>query len=174
MDKIHIALVVAAAENGVIGMGGAMPWRIPADLKTFRRLTMGKPVVMGRKTFQSIGKALPGRDNIVVTRDATFSAPGIERAASIAEALESARRRAVARGADEITVIGGGDIYTQSLPHADRVYLTRVHAQPKGDTYFEDLTPMDWKLTRSEPIAVTAADDYPCTLLVYERVMRPT
>lgn len=146
-----------------------MPWHIPSDLKTFRRLTMGKPVIMGRKTFQSIGKALPGRDNIVVTRDTAFTAPGIERAGSLAEALAMARRHAETRGADEIAVIGGGDIYVQALPVAHRVSLTRVHAQLDGDTRFPGLPVADWALVRVEPIPAGQGDDYPCTLLVYER-----
>lgn len=146
-----------------------MPWHIPSDLKTFRRLTINKPVVMGRKTFQSIGKALLGRDNIVVTRDTAFTAPSIERAGSLQEALAIARRHAEARGADEIAVIGGGDIYTQALPAARRVYLTRVHGQPDGDTRFPMLSEADWRLVREEPIPADPRDTYPCTLMVYER-----
>ena len=165
-----IVLVVAAAENGVIGRGGTMPWHLPSDLKTFRRLTMGKPVVMGRKTFQSIGKALPGRDNIVITRDAAFSAPGVERVASVTEALDIARRHAAARGVTEIAVIGGGDIYAQVLPLAARIYFTRVHAQPDGDTRFPDLPLAEWQIVHSEPIPAMPADDHACTLLVYERI----
>lgn len=163
-------LVVAAAENGVIGRGGTMPWHLPSDLKTFRRLTMGKPVVMGRKTFQSIGKALLGRDNIVITREVAFTAPGVERAGSVDEALDIARQRAAARGAAEIAVIGGGDIYAQVLPRARRVYLTQVHASPDGDTFFPALPEQEWRLVSSEPIPVTDADDYACTLQTYERL----
>lgn len=147
-----------------------MPWHLPSDLKTFRRLTMGKPVVMGRKTFQSIGKALPGRDNIVITRDTGFSAPGADRAGSLAEALDLARRLAAARSATEIAVIGGGDVYSQALRLADRVYLTRVHGQPDGDTRFPELPETEWRLVRSEPIATSPEDEYACTLLVYERL----
>ena len=156
----------------MIGHGGTMPWHLPSDLKTFRRLTMGKPVIMGRKTFQSIGKALPGRDNIVITRDAAFSAPGAERAASVAEALAIARRRAGERGASEIAVIGGGDVYAQALPLAGRIYLTRVHAQPDGDTWFPVLPETEWRLARSEPIPTGPGDDHACTLLVYERAVQ--
>ena len=106
-----------------------MPWRLPTDLKTFRRLTMGKPVIMGRKTFQSIGKALDGRRNIVVSRDAGFAATDVSVARSLDDAIALARSWC---GADEIMVIGGAEIYRQALPLADRVYLTRVHAQPGG------------------------------------------
>ena len=120
---MKISLIVAVAENGVIGRNGALPWHVPSDLKTFRRHTMGKPVIMGRKTYASIGKPLPGRDNIVVTRDAGFSAAGTNRAASIDEALDIARQKAAERGVDEIMVIGGAEIFALTVPLADRIYL---------------------------------------------------
>lgn len=167
-----IALIVAAAENGVIGRGEAMPWHIPSDLKTFRRLTMGKPLIMGRKTFQSIGKALPGRDTIVVTRDAGFRADGVVIALDFEEALVQARRLAAARGAQEIMVAGGAEIYRQGLPHADRIYYTVVHAQPDGDTVFPPLESNTWRLLRQESIAGEPADAHRCTLMVYERLAR--
>ncbi len=154
----------------MIGRGGVMPWHIPSDLKTFRRLTMGKPVIMGRKTFQSIGKPLPGRDNIVVTRDPSFSPGGVLVARSLDEAIAKARSLASERGGTEIMVIGGGEIYAQALPLADRVYLTRVHAHPEGDATFPPLPPSEWQLERSEPIMPADADEHRCTLMVYARI----
>jgi dihydrofolate reductase len=160
---------VAAAENGVIGRGGKLPWHIPSDLKTFKRLTLGRPVVMGRRTFVSIGRPLPGRDNIVITRDRTFAPAGVLVATSVQEALQRARERATVLGVDEIMVIGGADIYAQTLPRADRIYLTRVHAQPDGDARFADPDPSIWQCTSTTPIIGEAKDEFPCTLMVYER-----
>lgn len=169
-DSIKIALIVAAAENGVIGRGGQLPWRMPSDLKTFRRLTMGKPIVMGRKTFQSIGKPLDGRDNIVITRDPSFQAPdGVRMARSLDDALRIARMCASGRGAHEIMIIGGADIYRQALPQADRIYLTRVHARPDGDAMFHDPRPEIWQVTEVVPILRDPRDDHAATLLVFER-----
>ena len=120
---MKIALVAAVARNGVIGGDGALPWRISDDLKWFKKNTLGKPLLMGRKTFHSIGKALPGRDNIVLTRDPSFSAPGVFIARSLRGAIALGTTCARARGAEEICVIGGGDIYAQTIARADR--LTR-------------------------------------------------
>ena len=167
---MRIALIVAVAENGVIGRGGGMPWHIPSDLKTFRRLTLGKPVIMGRKTFASLGKPLPGRDNIVVTRDRGFSADGVEVAADLAAALALAQASATRLQTDEAMVIGGAEIYRLALPKAARIYLTRVHAQPTGDTYFPALSMVEWRLASSQPIRTTEKDEFPCTLLVYDRI----
>jgi dihydrofolate reductase len=157
------------AENGVIGCDGALPWRVPSDLKAFRRLTMGKPVIMGRKTYDAIGKPLDGRDNIVVTRSTGFSAPGIQRAGGIAEALDLARDCAAARGVDEIMVIGGAEIFAATLPLADRIYLTRIHARPDGDTVFPELDPNVWREVSHAPIPADARDEAPATLHTYER-----
>lgn len=164
-----IALIVAAAENGVIGRDNGMPWRMPSDLKRFRALTMGKPVIMGRRTFQSLPRALDGRDNIVVTRDRSFAAAGASVASSFADAVTIARRFAMARGVDEIMVIGGGEIYLEALPHAGRVYLTRIHAAVEGDTIFPALPEDTWRLVREERLTRSEKDDYEATLLVHER-----
>ncbi len=129
MTVPRIALVVAVAANGVIGKDGGLPWRIPADLRWFKSVTMGKPVVMGRKTWDSLPRRpLPGRANVVVTRDAGWSAEGAIRAGSLDAAV------AAASGAPEIAVIGGATIYAEALPRADRLYWTEVHAAPEGDT----------------------------------------
>ncbi len=166
---MKISLIVAVAENGVIGRNGALPWHVPSDLKTFRRLTIGKPVVMGRKTYDSIGKPLPGRDNIVVTRDAGFSAGGTERAASVDDALDIARRKATERGVDEIMVIGGAEIFALTLPLADRIYLTRIHARPDGDVTFPEPDPGIWREVSRSPLPPDARDDATATLLILER-----
>jgi dihydrofolate reductase len=134
--------VVAIADNGVIGHGNALPWHISADLKRFRALTMGKPLIMGRKTFASLGRALPGRDTIVVTRDEAFELPtGVFRAANVETAVQIAHGRAQARGATEIIVAGGGEIYATMIDKLDRLHVTYVHATPKGDAFFP---PIDW------------------------------
>ena len=133
-----ITLVVAVAENGVIGRDGGLPWRLSSDLKTFRRLTMGKPLIMGRRTFQSLKKPLDGRDNIVVTRDDGFRPDGAIVVPSFEAALARAKDCAKARGTDEIMVIGGADIFAASLPLAGRIYKTEVHGRPEGDTLMPD------------------------------------
>ena len=167
--KPKITFVVAVAENGVIGRDRAIPWRVPSDLKIFRRLTMGRPVIMGRKTYDSIGKPLEGRVNIVVTRSADFRTAGVERAGSIEEALDIARRRAAARGVDEIAVIGGAEIFAAMLSIADRICLTRIHARPDGDTYFPELDPNAWREVSSEPVSPDTRDSATATLHIYER-----
>ena len=161
--------IVAVAENGVIGRDGAIPWHVPSDLKSLRRLTMGKPVIMGRKTYDSIGKPLAGRDSIVVTRNADSDAEGIERASSIDEALDIARAYAVKRGVNEITVIGGAEIFAAMLSVADRICLTRIHARPDGDTYFPELDQSVWREVSSAPLEPDPRDSAAATLHIYER-----
>ncbi len=164
-----VAIIVAAAENGVIGRAGTLPWRMPSDLRRFRQLTMGKPVVMGRRTFQSLPRALDGRDNIVISRDRAFMAAGATVAGSLAEAIAIGRRFAMARGVDEIMVIGGGQIYVEALALAGRVYLTRVHAAVDGDTVFAPLPAEAWRLVREERLSRSEKDDFEATLMVHER-----
>jgi dihydrofolate reductase len=164
-----LCLIVIAGENGVIGLNGKMPWHLPGELKYFRARTIGKPVIMGRKTFQSMGKSLPGRENIVVTRDAAFAAAGAEVVPSVAAGIVRAREIAAKTSAEEIMVIGGGEIYVQALPLVQRVYFTRVALRPQGDAFFADLAPDVWRLTSSAPIA-TGVDGVSATACVYERV----
>ena len=166
---VTVCLIVAVAENGVIGRDGKMPWHIPAELKYFRARTLGKPVIMGRKTFQSIGKPLPGRDNIVVTRDALFAAEGVTIAQSIEAALTAARVAAAARGVSEIMVIGGSEIYKQAMPSAERIYLTRIAAAPDGDATFNDLNSTDWLLVEEQTIQPDSAEGVAAQACVYER-----
>jgi len=136
-----ISLIVAASSNNVIGVHGVLPWHLSDDLKRFKTITMGKPVIMGRKTFESIGRALPGRQNIVISTQANYPADGCEVVASAAAAI------AAARGADEIMVIGGGQIYRQFLPLAERIYLTRVQVELDGDAYFPELEEREWRIS---------------------------
>ena len=169
MHKIAIALVVAVAENGVIGRDGQLPWRLPSDLKRFRKLTLGKPMIMGRKTYNSIGKPLDGRDTIVVTRRPDFHPPGVHRAASVEEALALGQELAARRGADEVTVVGGEEIFRLVLARADRIYLTKVHAAPAGDTRFDSPDPRIWRETAREPMPQGPNDQYPADFIVLER-----
>ena len=172
MSDVRIALVVAAARNDVIGANGQLPWRIPSDLKLFKALTLGKPVIMGRKTFEAIGKPLPGRDNIVVSRtpELVAATPDISVAKTITDAISLARTFAEQRGCDEIAVIGGAEIYRQTLGRADRIYLTRVDAAPEGDATFETPSPDQWRLVERRPIDRGQADDHRVELLVFDRV----
>ncbi len=143
---MEIAIIVAVADNGVIGIGGALPWHLPGDLRRFRERTLGHHVVMGRHTFVSIGRPLPGRHNVVLSRDPTLQLPGCTVVASLAAAIDVAR----AGGDDEAFVIGGAALYREALPIADRIYLTRVHASPPGDTYFAPLDPAQWNEVATE------------------------
>ena len=142
--RIHV--IVAAAENGVIGKEGQMPWRIPEDLKRFKSLTMGSPMIMGRKTWDSIGRPLPGRESVVVTRQ-KLAIPG----ATVVHSLEDAFEHCRARGVADAYVIGGGELYRQALPRADIVHLTRVRGAFEGDVTFPDLDPSEWQELRREP-----------------------
>lgn len=155
--------MVAVAENGVIGKDNALPWRLPADLRHFKALTLGHTVVMGRKTFESIGKGLTGRRNLVVSRNPAFRPEGAERAASLDAAL------AAAGDAGEVFVIGGAQIYRQALPLADRIYLTLVHASPEGDTHFPLPQAPEWTLESSEPHDADERNVFPVEFRVYRR-----
>jgi dihydrofolate reductase len=164
---VTLTLVVCAARNGTIGRGGTMPWRMPSDLRHFKAVTLGKPVIMGRKTFQSIGKALPGRVNIVVSRQPGLALAG----ATVATDLDAALAAAAAQPGPpaEVMVIGGGEIYAQALPRADRVVLTRLDADVAGDAIFPALDPALWTVVSDTPLATAAADDHAARVLVYER-----
>src|SRR5450759_1713996 len=140
-----IVPIVAVADNGVIGAGGAIPWRLKTDQQRFKAMTMGKPVVMGRKTFISLRRPLPGRTNIVVTRDASFRAAGAVVATSFAAAQAVALGDALRRPAGEIAVIGGAEIYAQWMDIADRLEITEVHARPEGDTHLAAIDPAHWE-----------------------------
>jgi dihydrofolate reductase len=167
--SIALVLVAAIADNGVIGQGGRLPWRLKSDMQHFRAVTMGKPVVMGRKTCLSLAKPLVGRTNIVASRDPNFAAPGVLVAPTLHAALTAARGDALRRGAAEIGVIGGADIYAQTMPIADRLVITRVHLQPAGDTTFPAIDPAAWQEVERSQHRAGPNDDAGFTLLVYER-----
>lgn len=166
---MRIALMWAMARNGVIGRDNALPWHLPNDLKYFKRVTSGKPVIMGRKTYESIGRPLPNRTNIVVTRDPDFSAEGVWVVYSLAQAFEAAEADIEASGAEEAVVIGGAEIYRQALPRADRLYLTLVHADVEGDTYFPPLELSDYREVAREDYLAEGANPYDYSFVVYQR-----
>ena len=164
-----IALVVARGENGAIGVGGDLPWRLSTDLKQFRKVTHGKPVIMGRRTFMSLPRALDGRVNIVLTRNAAFVAPGAVMAYNLEEAIDVARKEAAKAGVDEIMVIGGDDVFRAVMPLAKRIYLTEVHATPDADTWFKDFNLKDWRELSRERHEPGPKDEYPFSFVVLER-----
>jgi dihydrofolate reductase len=160
----RLALVAAVATSGVIGRAQTLPWHLPEDLRRFKAITFGKPILMGRRTLESIGRALPGRRNLVLTHGATLPVPGVEPVASIAEALERCAAAA------QLCVIGGADLYRLTLPQADEIYLTRVQADVAGDTYFPPLDLTQWReLERSEWPA-DERNAYAMTFLHLERI----
>lgn len=168
MDPI-VAFVVAIAENGVIGRDGGLPWRIPSEMKHFRKLTLNKPVIMGRRTFNSLKQPLQKRDNIVLTRNRDFAPKGAIAVESIEQALRVARDCALARAAKEVMVIGGADVYAALLDEARRIYLTRVHASPEGDVHFPEFDMHAWREASSQRHARSGEDEFDYTVSVLER-----
>ena len=159
-----ISLIAAMDRNRVIGIGGELPWRLPRDLEWFKHCTMGKPIVMGRHTWNSIGRVLPGRHNIVLTTDDSFTAEGATVVHSLGEALEAAD------DAEEVMIIGGGVLFTETITFASRLYLTVVHGEFEGDTWFPFFASDDWKETFSEHHEPDEKNPYPYTFLIWERV----
>jgi dihydrofolate reductase len=168
---MNILLVAAIAQNGVIGRGNALPWRLKSDMQHFRALTMGKPVVMGRKTYLSIGRPLKGRTTIVVSRDRGFTAPGIVVAPSLDAALATARGDALRRNADAIVVAGGADIYAQAMPPATRLAITHVHKRIDGDAYFPAIDPNEWHESARSEHEAAAEDEAAFAFVTYERAI---
>jgi dihydrofolate reductase len=166
---MEIVLIVAVADNGVIGSSGTIPWRLKTDLQRFKTLTLGKPIVMGRKTFVSLRRPLPGRTNIVVTRDASFRAAGAVVTTSLADARAVATGDALRRLATEIAVIGGADIYTQWMEYADRLEITEVHAKPAGDTYFATIDAAVWEEVARVRNAAGPDDSADFSFVTYRR-----
>ena len=158
-QPIPIVIVAAVAHNRVIGGGNRLPWRLSSDLKHFKAITLGRPLLMGRRTFESIGKPLPGRETVVVTRDRNFRFPGVHSAAGLDDGLDRAAELAAAMGADAIIVAGGGDIYAQTLPLAARLELTEVDLTPEGDTCFPALDLRSWREIRREKHEPGPGDD---------------
>jgi dihydrofolate reductase len=164
-----VAIIAAVAENGVIGAGNAIPWRLPSDFAFFKRTTMGKPLVMGRKTFESIGRPLPGRTNIVVTRQQGYQPDGVLVIDSLAAALEHAQVIAAADGAGEVIIAGGGEIYREAMPLADRLYITHVAAGPEGDTRFPTIDPAKWEVVEEPLVPPSERDSASFRVKVYAR-----
>ena len=150
VNDVPLVIVAAVARNGVIGAGGGLPWRLSSDLKRFKALTWGKPLIMGRKTFDSIGRALPGRETIVVTRDPAFAAPGVLAAHDIGAALDLASERARLLDADEIVIAGGAEIYAQTIGRASRLFITEVALDAEGEARFPPIDPEHWREVRRE------------------------
>jgi dihydrofolate reductase len=167
---LKVVLVAAIGENGVIGRAGQLPWKLRSDLQHFRRVTTNHPIIMGRKTYASIGRVLPERTNIVVTRDPGFTAPGVMVATGMDAAFDCAREDAKKRGVDAVMVIGGSDIFALTMADADVLEITRVHAAPEGDVMFPEIDPAHWRAVRSERHARGGHDDAEFTVLTYERV----
>ena len=160
---MKLSLIVAQSSNRAIGYKGQMPWHLPADLKRFKAITWGKPILMGRKTFESIGRPLPGRKNIVLTSDPGFHAEGCEVAHSLAQAMS------LATDADELMVIGGASLYEHFLPEADRIYLTQIEKEFAGDTFFPPFSPEDWRIAESTRVTDDPDVDFSYRFLVLER-----
>jgi dihydrofolate reductase len=160
-----ISLIAAVAENGTIGREGDIPWHLPEDFKLFKRMTMGHHLIMGRKTYESIGEPLPGRTSIVLTRQPGYKAEGCQVAASLPEALEIAHKA----GDDEVFIIGGAGVYAQALPLADRFYLSRVHANITGDTVFPEFNEGSWKTTLEAEYPKKKSQRYDFTFKILDR-----
>jgi dihydrofolate reductase len=167
---MDVVIHVAVAENGVIGVDGDLPWKLSTDLKRFKEGTMGRPIVMGRKTYDSIGRPLPGRLNIVVTRDRAWRAEGVEVVGSLQDAivLGTARGRCMA-GVNEIAIIGGGQIYAQAVPLADKLHVTHVLAKLDGDTVFPVIDPNVWRQVSCEDVPQGERDSHATRFCIYER-----
>jgi dihydrofolate reductase len=166
---MKLAFVVAVAKNGVIGRGGGLPWRLPSDLKHFKKLTMGKPILMGRRTWDSIGRPLPGRETIVITRDLNFSADGTHVAHSIDAGLALAQEQAKRMGADTIMIVGGSDLFAALLDRTDIIHLNEVDLEPEGDVLFPPLDPARWVEVACEAPQRAANDEANVRFLTYAR-----
>ena len=164
-----MAMIAAVAENGVIGNGNAIPWRLPADFAHFKRMTLGKPLIMGRKTFESIGRPLPGRTNIVVTRQRGYQPDGVLVISSLEAALEHAQAIATADGASEVMIGGGGEIYRAAMPQADTLYITHVALTAPGDALFPAIDPEIWQETGKIEVPADPRDTAAFRVSVYRR-----
>ena len=165
MTGMRVSAVVAASDNNVIGKDGGLPWHVSSDLKLFKEITLGKPVIMGRRTWESLPrKPLPGRRNIVITRNPDYVAEGAEIARSVDEAL------ALCAGEPEVSIIGGGQVYEQAMSRTDRIYLTRIHLEVEGDTFLPDLPAEEWREVERRAFDKGERDDAAFTLVVLDRV----
>lgn len=164
---MKVALIVAVSQNNVIGRDNQLPWHLPEDLQYFKSVTMGKPILMGRKTYDSIGRPLPGRVNIVITRDQSWTADGVEVVNSLDHAMAAGAAACKASGSDEIMVIGGAQIYGDCLPVADRLYLTKVEADVDGDAFFPEIAMDQWQIIAEK--TPKAVGNHPYRFLILER-----
>jgi dihydrofolate reductase len=168
-EPMRVSLIAAVAENGVIGQNGEMPWKLSTDLRRFRSITTGKPVIMGRRTFATIGKPLPNRINIVMTRDPSFDVAGTVAVPTIDAAMSAAIAAGAASDIVEAMIIGGGQIYEAFLPRAHRLYITHVATEPLGDTHFPPIDPTIWSVVSEEAIPAGPSDSFATRFVVYER-----
>lgn len=167
---MRISLIVALADNRVIGRDNRMPWHLPDDLKYFKRMTMGKPILMGRRTFESIGKPLPGRTNIVITRQTDWRAEGVQVVHSLSEGIELATSLPLIDRNEEVMVIGGAQIYREALPKTQRLYLTEIHGEIEGDTFFPPVNGEEWMEVAREDHQARPASPYDHSFVVLDRV----
>lgn len=170
MADASIVLIAALSDNRCIGRNNMLPWKLPGDLKYFRETTWGKPIIMGRKTWDSLGKPLPGRTNIVVTRQKDFAPEGARVVSSVDEAVAVAQSIALIEGVDEVMVIGGGEIFTQTLAQADKLYLTEVHAHVEGDAFFPDVDMSQYQETSRQEFAASGDNPYPFDFVRYTKL----
>ncbi|MBK8398078.1 MAG: dihydrofolate reductase [Leptospiraceae bacterium] len=159
-----LSIIVACTENYVIGANNSMPWHLPADLKHFKSLTTGHTIIMGRKTYESIGKPLPNRRNLVISRNSLFKADGVEIFSSLESAIENSREE------DECFLIGGGELYKKAIVFADRIYLTRIHTNLEGDTFFPEINLDKWKLSSESFLAKDDKNSYDLNFQLYEKI----
>lgn len=167
---MKLSIIVAQAQNRVIGINNNLPWHLPEDLRYFKQVTMGKPIIMGRKTFDSIGRPLPGRTNIVITRDGSYQPEGVKVVNSLEAARELAESICTIDGCDEAMVIGGAQIYEQALSLADRLYLTQVHADVNGDAWFPEFHPGDWMEMGRDDFTASGHNPYDYSFIVLQRI----
>ncbi|MDF2182664.1 dihydrofolate reductase [Neptuniibacter sp. CAU 1671] len=166
---MKLAIIVAQAKNRVIGINNTLPWHLPEDLRYFKQVTMAKPIIMGRKTFESIGRPLPGRENIVISRQADYAPAGVRVVPSLEEARELAENLCLINGLEEAMVIGGAQIYAQALPLADRLYITEVDAVIEGDAWFPAFDPADWQEVGRKDFAPSGDNPFAYSFVVYEK-----
>lgn len=166
---MKLAIIVAQASNRVIGVNNKLPWHLPEDLRYFKQVTMGKPIIMGRNTFESIGRPLPGRENIVISRQSNYAPDGVKVVDSLDVAYELAESIGLVNGIDEAMVIGGAQIYEQALPKAERLYLTQVEAEIDGDAWFPEFQQNDWKEVGRENFSAEGPNPYNYSFIVLDR-----
>lgn len=167
--SVRIAMIAGVAENGVIGSDQTIPWRVPSDMAFFKKTTMGKPIVMGRKQFETVGKPLPGRTNIVITRQRGYQPEGVLVFHDVDTALAEAGKIAEADGVDEIMIIGGGELYAQLMARADRLYITHIDLSPSGDVRFPAIAPEQWTVVDLPEVSPSPRDEATYRVKVYER-----